>query len=220
MKNTLMTLLFLATAPAVFANSIVDCKWGTDAECRLEWNMAASPRAQYVLERYDTETHAWQPFETLRNRPAGVTRQPVPVDNLYRVSACSDYLQRKECVASTVRWVPFVAEDVDELPDRVSLSTNKTQFGGVQKDQGTDLANFDYNVGRVVYILNTINPDDVTPMTPPQVRHFDYEVRNGRLHRDVGRSYEVDRSKITTEIFLHNEIYIVWKSRSQLLRDE
>lgn len=220
MKHTLMTLLFLAVAQAAIANNIVDCQWGTDAECRLEWNMAASPSAQYVLERYDRETHTWQPFETLRNRPAGVTIEPVPVDSLYRVSACSDYLQRKGCVASTVRWVPFVAENVDELPDRLRLSTNKQQFSDVQKDQGTDLANFDYNVGRVVYILNTINPDDVTPMTPPRVRHFDYEVRNGRLHRDVGHSYEVDRSKITTEIFIHNEIYIVWKSRYQELLKE
>lgn len=220
MKSILTILLLLTAAPAAVAKNTVDCHQGNDAECRVEWNMTDSPRAQYVLERFDTETHTWQAFETLQNGPAGMTIEPVPVDNLYRVSACADYLQREGCIASTVLWVPFIAETVDELPDQVPLTPNESLHVNVQKDLGTDLANFDYNVGRVAYIMGTINPEDATPMTPPPVRHTDYEVVNSRLRRDVGRSYEKDRSKITPEIFVRNEVYIQWKMWYQKIDKE
>jgi len=100
---------------------------------------------------------------------------------------------------------------MDELPDTVQLSPGSPLRGLVQKDLSMELANFDYNVWRLAYIKNAIDPDDVTPMTPPLVRQFDYEVVGGKVLRNTGRDWEQDASKISPEIFVHNELYIRWE---------
>jgi len=220
MKAILFVLL-LFTSPYSLAADVfgdIHCrvsKWSGDEEkCYPVWNMAATPRAEYVIERFDTEERTWQPYDTLPSRPEGGTKKALPADYLYRVRGCRDYMQRDSCVASLVMWVPFIASIMDELPDHVRVTPGQKPLRGlVQKNLSMDLANFDYNVGRLAYIMNAINPDDVTPMTPPPVPHSDYKIVRGRMINGTRPNpiWVKDPSKITTEMFIHNELYIQWE---------
>lgn len=214
----LVFLLFTSSYSfAVDSFGDVHCLSENGAQCRLQWSMTSTNHAGYVLERFDMEEHVWQPYETLPGGHAGVTRKGVPPDTLYRIRSCQDYIRRDSCIASVVVWVPFIAKTMDELPDTVQLSPGAPLFRGlVQKNLSMDLANFDYNAGRLVYIRNAIDPDDVTSMTPPPVRHFDYEVVGGKVLRNTGRDWEQDASKISPEIFIHNEMWIMWERWIQI----
>ncbi len=209
-QATLWTLLVVSHGTAVGAQiGDLRCESTREASCELQWDMTPTPRQEYVLERYDVEQRNWVAHENLPSTHVGSMEAKVLPGALFRIRGCQDYFRGENCTASVVTWVPHLADNVEALPDTVTILASGLELK-VHKDHTLYDANMDYNVGLIMNVMNAIDADDVTPMAFPPVRIVDAKIVGGAIVDEDTRQEEMFKM-MTDEMYLHNEMYSVWQ---------
>lgn len=164
MIRLLASILLLAAWPAnaepPLTSGELNCDSVTGSDgCRLAWNMTATPRAYYQLQRYSVRQRGWK-NRGGPDREAYATRTgKAHGGSLYRVLACDDKHAHRNCVSSTVHWVLAMPSAAD-IPESVPQMSGQAMTISREADLLTQLDQ--YNVYLLVQLLEQI--DDLASM--------------------------------------------------------
>jgi len=152
------------------------CEEMTSADqCRIGWNFSRRVDSYYLVQQFDPIGANWRTVATLPKGTPNRGRYETPVEAayLYRVLACDDVQERKDCSGSTMVWAPFVQpeESVHLIPSRVPLVkkdiADGTPLNAVVNKEGEWLTQvIQYNVYLMVNAIARANIADLPEMTP------------------------------------------------------
>jgi hypothetical protein len=154
-----------------------------DGACHIAWNLSATPRAYYRVQQYDAERADWRSLGETSTQAWATSRSTVDGGYLYRVQACNDLEATEDCIGTTLTWAPLHPRSVDEIPAEmvdahgVAMSVSKNADLAVQTAQ--------YNVYRLVELVQRIDLARMPAMTPPVERRPDPNMDSGLTPDDL-----------------------------------
>lgn len=165
-----------ATAAAAFSEmpGKVSCRPAKagGATCRLAWDLSATPRAYYRVERLSAAEAAWHGVSRTISADPRYEGVEVESEGLYRVMACNDPGFRDGCAASAAVWA-VVIKPLDELPRQIDVidadGVAETAEIIETMDEYGQLSQYNvYRMSNVVVKVGRRNPHLLPPMHPPE----------------------------------------------------
>jgi len=170
---------------------------GQDGGYHVAWNLSSTPRSYYWVQQYIPAMQSWRRLGNPVTTPYATSEAAVDQGSFYRVYACNDLDGTQECTSTTLCWVPVRPRSADQIP--ASMPDGHGQQMVVAKETDLETQTQQYNVYRLVQIVNGIDLRTMPPMTPPKERSPDPSTESGLtpddlIHLGVYENYEALRA--------------------------